>query len=119
MYKEDHSGLVIQWIYDLWQYEVRWTCTWKRTVLDPLELITVKCPRCYKTRQNQRRDARSEYLLTDHVVEHRSAGDMMSQVKYFLHTKLRITGVPGMMTLVEYFQDMEQWMVGEPEECYL
>jgi len=101
-HREADCGPVIYSIFDAWQYDVLWTCTWMWTVLYQLYMMTRNCTRFDETQESQRPDAWSQFFLTWNVMEHGRTEGMMPVVNWFLHIELWIVGEPGLMPLVKH-----------------
>jgi len=113
-HREAVCGPVIHSIFDMWHYEVVWTCAWTWTVLYPLYMMTRNCARFHEMWESQRPDAWGQCVLTCNAMEHGRARGMMPLVKYCLHIELWIAGEPGLMPLVEVFLNIKFWITGEP-----
>jgi len=111
--REAVCGTVIHSIFDVWHYDVLWTCAQMRTVLYQLYTMTRNCTRFHVSRDCHRPGAWGQVFLTCNAMEHGRAGGMMPLAKYFLHIELRIVGEPGLMTRVKYFLHIKLWIVGE------
>jgi hypothetical protein len=113
-HREALCGPVMHTIFDKWHCEVLRPCVWTRTVLYQLYMMTRNCARFHEMRERQRSDAWGQFVLTCNAMERGRAGEMVHQVKYFLHIKLWITGEPGLIPLVKNFVQIQLWIAGKP-----